>query len=343
MNGARSSAAVALALAALAGAEATARVLEPALPTHRLWYDTLPALRVQQMRELGHADVVFGGHSMVHCGIRPNVVLRAAGRPDLVGYNAALHRGFYGVAVPFLLDAALPMLKPGLVLMGISVFDLNDNGPLISETEEKYTAALLGRRDAVGRSARALAHHSALFRNKGSARRPGRVVRAARARLRSADVIDDDVRDSRHNVGPYGEWLGYASRGFHTTENMRRHLVDDGLHAFEAGGSQVESMKRHLRVLANRGVDVGLVFMPPSSALWGHLPGGAGRRDDVIDVIRKLAADAGLPLLEASCDLHDEDHYADLAHLNGHGREVFSEALGRRLGEAVERGEIRLA
>jgi hypothetical protein len=330
------------ALAAAGVAEAAFRYLEPTLPTHRLWYDTLPAIRVQQMRELRRADVVFCGHSMVHCGIEPGVVLQAAHRPDLVGYNAGLHRGFYGVVGPFLVDTVIPMLRPSLVVLGASVFDLNDNSELLHDTTAKYEQALLGRPDAVGRAARVAAHHSAVFRNKGSVRRPKRVVRALQARVRRTEVVDEDVRDSRNNVGPGGEWLGYAHRGFHTTENMRNHLIGGGLGDFHAGGREIEHMKEWIRRIQALGPEVALCVMRPSDQFWNEVPEGVPARDETVAMIRALGAEAGVAVLEPVADLVDEEHYADIAHLNREGMRRFSTAVGAVLGEAARTGAVTL-
>jgi len=328
--------------AAMAATEASLRLLEPTLPTHRLWYDTLPAIRVQQMKEVGRADVVFGGHSMVHCGIRPGTVLEAASLTHLTAYNAGLHRGFYPVSGPFLVDAAVPMLRPSLVVLGASIFDLNDNSELVQDTRERYERALLGRQDAVGAVARFAALHSAAFRNKGAIRRPRRFVAAVRARLSGTEVVDEDVRDSRNNVGDGGEWLGYAGRGFRTTENMRRHLVEGGLGDFEAGGVQLGEMGRWVRRIEALGPQVAMVLMPPSLALGDAFPDGHRRLAEGRDAIRQLGLDLGIEVLAPECELRDEDHYADLAHLNRSGMERFSAALGRALRASVDAGRISL-
>lgn len=332
-----------VAAALLAAGEVSVRYLEPSLPTHRLWYDTLPAIRMQQMQRLRRVDVVFCGHSMMHCGVQPTTVLTAAGRPDLRGYNAGLHRGFYGVVGPFLVDAVIPTLRPRTVVLGASVFDLNDNGALLHDTRVRYEQALLGRQDVVGTVARSLAARSALFRNARTLLRPRRLAAAVQARLTGREIVDEDVRDSRHNVGEDGEWLGYSARGFHTTDRMREHLVVGGLGDFHAGGREASRMVGWIRRIRELGPEVVLVLMPPSSQLWAELPDGGRLRSEVVARLREVARDAGVELLEPKVDLVDEEHYADLAHLNAAGMQRFSEAVGVSLGEALAAGRVRLA
>jgi hypothetical protein len=288
------------------------------------------------------ADVVFAGHSMVHSGIQPTTVLKAAGRPDLRGYNAGLHRGFYGVTGPFVVDAVIPELQPALVVLGVSIFDLNDNGELLRDTGERYVRALLGRQDVVGQAARVAARHSALFRNKGVLRRPRRLARAVGASVRGTEVVDDDVRDSRNNVGDDGEWLGYSARRFHTTENMRRHLVDGCMGGYDVGGREVANVQTWIRRIQARGPKVALALMRTSDKFWDEIDDGPNRRSESARVIRELASNAGVPLLEPEAPLVDDEHYADIAHLNVFGMQLFSEALGAAMAAAVESGALSL-
>jgi hypothetical protein len=269
-------------------------------------------------------------------------VLDAAGRPDLRGYNAGLHRGFYGVTGPFLVDAVLPMLRPATVVLGVSIFDLNDNGELLHDTTERYERALLGRQDAIGRAARLVAARSALFRNQGALRRPRRVAMAVAARVSGKEVEDDDVRDSRHNVGAEGEWLGYSARGFHTTDKMRAHLIEGGLGNHHVGGRQVSEVEQWLRRIQDRGPRAVLALMRPSDQLWREVADGERHRGEAVETIRALAARVGVTLLEPEVDLVDEEHYADLAHLNRSGMRRFSVALGESLAAAVSAGSLSL-
>jgi hypothetical protein len=97
-------------------------------------------------------------------------------------------------------------------------------------------------------------------------------------------------------------------------------------------------MQTWIRRIEALGPRVALVLMPPSSALWDELPNGAHRKDEVAQIIRRLSAGSRVPLLEPQADLVDEEHYADIAHLNAAGMRTFSAALG----EAMAASGLRL-
>jgi hypothetical protein len=81
--------------------------------------------------------------------------------------------------------------------------------------------------------------------------------------------------------------------------------------------------------------------MRPSSALWSAFLDGPRHRVEAEASIRSLGASLGVPVLEPDPPLVDEEHYADLAHLNQAGMRRFSEAVGERLAAAVEEGALK--
>jgi len=322
----------------VAVAELALRVLEPALPTHRLWHDTLPAVRVRQMKAFrkrwGRADVVFCGSSVVHSGIAPRAVAEGAGLP-LRGYNAALHRGFYAVIGPWLTGTVIPMLRPRILVLGISIYDSNDNGPLLVEEPEKYRRSLLGRDGLVGAVARRLAMASALFRHHRVLIRPRVLLAAARCRAEGTVLPDADVRGSKVSVGDDGEWVGFHGRGFHTTEAMHDHLANGVLGNFCMGGEQLAIVERTVAALRPLVAQLVLTTVPMSRAITELLPNGRADLDDALVAIRAIAERAGVPLIEVDLDLEDEVHFADPAHVNEKGMDRFSRRLGVRLAEVL--------
>ena len=322
--------------AGIAAAETAFRVLEPALPTHRLWHDTLPAVRVRQMRELrrsvGSVDFVLCGASVIHSGIDPALVAEAAGLP-IVGYNAALHRGFYALTGPWLTTTVLPMLRPQVLVLGATIFDLNDNGPLLQEEPERYRRSLLGRPGAVGTVARRLATVSALFRNHQVAVRPRLLARAVAHRRRGTVVPDRDVRESKVSVGPHGEWTGFHGRSYLTTEAMRAHVGTGVLGDYVHGGEQLAIMERTIVELKQRVPHLVLTNVPLSEHLVELLPNGQADVDDASEMLRSMAARVGVTFLDPDFGLTAERHFADVAHVNEHGMAAFSRVLGEQLGD----------
>ena len=332
------------AVVAVVVAELAFRVLEPALPTHRLWHDTLPAVRVRQMRELrrevGSVDFVLCGASVIHSGVDPAIVADAAGLP-IVGYNAALHRGFYAMTGPWLTTTVLPMLRPTVLVLGATIFDLNDNGPLLHEEPERYRQSLLGRPGPVGAAARRLATVSALFRNHQLVIRPRLLARAVGHRRRGTVVPDVDVRGSKVSVGPHGEWTGFHGRSYLTTEAMHTHVAEGVLGDFHLGGQQLAIVERTVADLKKRVPQVLLTNVPISEDLAALLPNGQADIDAANGMLRAMAARLDVPFLDPDFDVVAERDFADVVHVNEHGMAAFSRTLGGLLGDHL-RGDPSL-
>lgn len=327
-----------LVLVVVLGIEGLFRFLEPALPPHRLWYDALPAVRLRQMRALrktqGGADLVFCGSSVVHSGLDPAAVIEASGVP-LTGYNAALHRGFYAVVAPWLERAVVPVLRPKILVLGVSVHDLNDNGPLLTEEPAKYRASLMGRGDLLGRVARRLEPISAAFRHHHLLWRPRQLASSIRHRLEGATAPDPDVRGSKVSLGPHGEWVGFHGREFHTTEAMYDHLAHGCLGDFHVGGTELARVERTIARMKELVPQVVLTTVPYSSQFTTLLPRGQADLDAARATFRAIAERLDVPFLEIDFEGADETHYADLAHCNERGMAACSTSLGTLLGDLL--------
>lgn len=334
--------ALVLVLVVVLATEVLFRWLEPALPPHRLWYDTLPGVRLRQMRALrrrqGGADLVFCGSSVVHSGLDPAAVIRASGIP-MTGYNAAIHRGFYGVIGPWLERAVVPILRPEILVLPVGVHDLNDNGPLVLEETQKYGASLLGRDGLVGHLARLAEPVSAAFRHHHLLWRPRRLASAVRHRLAGTAVPDPDRRGSKVSLGPHGEWIGFHGRHFHTTEAMYDHLANGCLGDFHDGGRELARVERTVARMKELVPQVVLTTVPYSSAFPTILPNGQADIDAALVTFRAMADRLGVPLLEVDPEGSDETHYADLAHCNERGMAAWSESLGTLLGDLLRTRE----
>ena len=336
-------AASAVAAGGVAATEALFRYLEPALPTHRLWYDTLPAVHLRKMRALGRVrggiDVLFCGASVVHCGFDPAAVLRQGDEP-LTGYNAGLHRGFVEIIGPWLEWAAIPILRPKVLVVGLSIADLNDNGTLQREEPRKYRGSLLGRRDVIGTLARRLEPRSAAFRNHRMLRSPRRLASAVAHRRAGTAAADVDVRASRVSLGAWGEWTGFHGREFLTTENMYEHIAHGALGDYRAGGEQVRIIEGWITRFRELVPEVVLSSVPLSTKLPEVLPHGDADMDDYAEVLRGIAARTGVPLLEPTPDLVDEDDFADFVHVNEKGMAKLSASVGEQLAEHLRPGVV---
>lgn len=339
---------LALAALAVAVAELLFRYLEPALPPHHLWYDSLPAVHLAQMRRLrrekGGADLAFCGSSVVHSGLDPAAVIDAAGVP-MVGYNAALHRGFFAAVGPWVERAVVPILRPKILVLGVAINDLNDNGPLMNEEPRLYNASLLGRSDVVGWLARRLEPISVAFRHHQILLRPKLLLAAVRHRRAGTVMHDNDKRASKVSLGPNGEWIGFHGRRFHTTLTMFDHIANGILGDYHPGGKQLAIVEEVIARLKERVPQVVLTTIPVSKQFGDvvGLPNGQADLDDALAQLRAMAARLDVPLLEPDPEREDETHYADIAHCNERGMAAWSKEFGELLGDLLRSRETARA
>lgn len=331
---------VVLVLVGIVAAELLARYLEPALPPHRLWYDSLPAVHLARMRRLrrekGGADLVFSGSSVVHSGLDPAAVIEAAGLP-MVGYNAALHRGFFAAVGPWVERAVVPILGPKILVLGVAINDLNDNGRLMVEEPRNYNSSLLGRSDAIGWVARRLESISVAFRHHQILLRPKLLLTAINKRRAGKVMRDNDPRASKVSLGPNGEWLGFHGRRHHTTKALFDRIANGILGDYHPGGEQLAIVEGVIARLKERVPELVLTTVPLSHqfAEAVGLPNGRADLEDALVQFRAMAARLDVPLLEPDPERNDETHYADIAHCNERGMAAWSHEFGVLLGDLL--------
>ena len=312
--------AVAAALAA-STVELLARSLSDRLPAPRVWHDPVAQLKVAQMeglrREGAGAGVVFGGSSQVLEGVHPPTVAPELGRR---AYNAALHRGFLPLTERWLLDEVLPRLRPRLVVLGVGVLDLTDNGIGQYEVVDRFEGALARRRDATARLRRTAIERSAVLRH-------GLAVRGSTVMLR-------DLR-----VGEYGEGLEFADATEYRLSDKKRAYIEDELLAdYETGPKCIETLGRIVAGIRATGAAVVVVELPHTDELLPMLPGGQPRVDRARQELRRAVSELGVRLVD---DLfapagREQRWFADCIHLNGAGMRMASEVLRDALADELE-------
>lgn len=301
------------------GAEIGARLIAPYLPEPMLYADESTAVKAVQLERLGDADrcatIVLAGNSMTRDDLVPSRM--ASGLEEGVAvYNAALDAASPELLTRWLPDHVLPAADPGLVVIGLSSFDLNDEARISSSALDSFDAAPLSRHDAFGRLQRPLLRHLALFRHRGELRNPVTVWSAldrARRRVREVRPDPDGIPGVLDADG-----AGLSRRGLHYTPApgsdtlVRRELLND----FSIGGDQASNLRRLVSDLEDTGVDVVLAVLPVTDDYIAAHPDGAADHDRFLGLLDEIAADTDVTGL----DLHDwaeTEDFADTHHLAG--------------------------
>jgi hypothetical protein len=306
--------------AVVAGAEATARALSPRLPAVRLWHDPVAQLKVEQMerrrRRGATGGVVFAGSSQVLEGVRPSVAAPGLG---LRAYNAALHRGFLPLTERWLLEEVLPRLAPRLVVLGIGVLDLTDNGVGQYEVVDRFEAAIARRSDRAAVLRHRLLRESALLRH-------------GLATTGSAKVVLADLR-----IGPEGEGLEFAAATeYRLSEKKRAYIEDELLADYRTGPRCLSALERIVAGVLATGSRLVLVQLPHTEELLPMLPGGPERVATARSELAALAERCGVRLVDDLVSMSAEQRlFADCIHLNGAGMAAASARLAEALREEL--------
>ena len=299
-----------------------ARRLASARPEARLWHDPvlqLKAVQLQARRDAGATGgVVFAGSSQVLEGVAPSLAAPGAG---LRAYNAAVHRGFLPLTERWLLDVVLPLVEPALVVLGLGILDLNDNGVAQYEVVERFEAAPARRRGPVATARRTLHERSELARRLLARRGPSVVLR--------------DVR-----VGPDGEGLEFATATeYRLSEKKRAYVEDELLGDYEFGPRTVAALDRVVTGVRATGSELALVEMPVTEELVPMLPRGEADLRAVRQVLRREADRHRVRLVTEVAEVTDRRWFADCVHHHGAGMAHVSQLLaGALAGEYGKQG-----
>lgn len=306
--------AVALVLVALlAAAEAAARLRERRLPAYRYWHDQLTTGKWHQLRALRReppVDVVLAGSSQMLMALDPTAM-------PFRCYNAAFYRAVPTVMTEWLRDEVLPALRPRLVVWGVSILDLNDNGPFHAGIHAKYLASP-ARRPGLKRW---LLTHSAL-------------VRRRKGLLRTDDPTSAKPLDSL--LGPMGKGLEYVAYDSYRLSDDKREFIQTQIVAsFAMGGRQVEALREGARVVRAAGARLLLVEVPCTEEFVAMYPNGAADLAEARRLMDAVADEIGVPFVKSSDDL-PERWFADCVHLNGVGMREWTEGIAPLLRETLE-------
>ena len=316
-------------LVALAIAELAARALERRLPPYQHWHDRLLTGKWHQVRALRReppVDVVIAGGSQGLMAFDPFVVAPA----PLRCYSAAFYRGIPKVVSRWLVDFVLPATRPRVVVWGLSIADLNDNGKLQREIDERFVANFRLRRDAVSRLRTWAVANSALVRRGPLLINPRRVLREVRAAR-----VPTRAKPLSRLLGPMGKGLEYADfDAFQLTPEKAAFIHDELVANFYLGGEQVREIGRVADAARARGARLLLVELPTTEEFREMYPHGEADFTEARRVLSSLAAERGFEFVPVTQEL-PKHWFADCIHLNGVGMQKWSTMLSDRVASAL--------
>lgn len=305
--------AVAAVLVALLGAaEAAARLRERRLPPYRFWHDQLTTGKWHQLRALRReppVDVVLAGSSQMLMALDPTAM-------PFRCYNAAFYRAVPTVMTEWLRDEVLPRLRPRLVVWGVSILDLNDNGPFHAGIHAKYTASP-AREPGLRRW---LLTHSALYRRR-------------RRGSRGDDPTSGKPLDTL--LGPMGKGLEYVHYDSYRLTDEKREFIETQIVAsFAMGGRQVDALRDGARLIRATGARLLIVEVPCTEEFVAMYPNTDADLAEARRVLRGVAEELGVEFVQSSDDL-PERWFADCVHLNGVGMREWTTLLAPVVEEAL--------
>lgn len=294
------------------------------------WHDRFTMHKELQMRRLqraGGVDVVVIGTSMMLYGVDPVVLTRRTG---LRVYNASIYRGVPTVSEAWLRDRVLPMLRPQVVVVGMSPVEVNDNSPLNTRLGE-YRDAPVWRGGVLRSLHRQAALRSWLALYLPMARQPRRFLSVLLRGLRSPHrwTVPLEVPGV---LGREGQGEDFADRSFKVMPRMRELVMQQVGRDYDNGGEQESAYRRIAELVQESGARVVFAAMPLPAELHDEVfQGGRANWAAQYDRLAALADEVGAPLVDVAEGFEDSRYYGDLVHLNGEGRQVFSERLADAL------------
>lgn len=301
-------------------AESTARLVLSDRPGEIRWYDATTQLKVEQMEELGHADLVVAGTSMAWQAFVPDELRAETG---LVTYNAGLAGGTPEVMQRWLLEEVVPRLEPTTVVWGLSSFDV---APAWGEQQRAiYDDALATRAGWMGDLERWMAERSELVANRT-------VLRSISDTFgQGADDRAAELDEAARFLGPGGERLDFRV----DLGAERREIVEARLVGFAPSAADLATIEATVRALEAGGIEVVLAELPvPDRFVAAHPVGTAGFASVRI-ALADLAARVGVRFIAATDGFDDAD-FVDYTHLDQDAAAAFSRGFAAALVSGVD-------
>jgi hypothetical protein len=229
----------------------------------------------------------------------------------------------------WLADEVLPATRPRLVVWGLSILDLNDNGPFHRDITDRYETAPARCRGPL-RALFWLRVHSALVRRAGLLARP---VHSARVLRRG----DETRKPLSRLLGPMGKGLEYDHADSYRLSEQKREFIETQIVPdFSMGGRQVDALRRGVAVVQASGARLMFLEMPCGPEFRAMYPRGDSDVDQARDLLQRVAGEVGAGWLDPGSGELPLNWYADPVHLNGVGMARWTEEVGSALARAGE-------
>lgn len=318
-------------LAVLLAAETTARVLEPRLPEPGDWFSPEAARLVREMDDAAatgvHSDVLVTGSSQAGRDVVPAVVSAELGR-DAVVHNVSLAKGGQALMMQrWLLDVAVPRLRPDTVVWGISSLDFNPARR--SESIGRYESVRATRSGAFGAADRALARTSALARNRAALRDLGPMLQVVAGRDLS-DALPDRAPPQAITFTPGRTRSLTGARRERMLAREAAQTAQGPLRDFQVGRDEIGAFRRTLRSLRDAGIRVHVAIMPVQRGYVDAHPNGA---DDYVAwrrAVLRAARAEGVPISDHT-DAFASDAFIDFEHLGPSSAREFSRMIAAEI------------
>lgn len=302
--------------------EFAVRAIERRLPEPLVWHTVEAQNKVRQMDQFatrGGASVAVLGTSVVISGINPDIIDAAIGGRQRV-YNTALASGVPALMDPWTTGVVIPRLRPSLLVLGVTSYDLSDDKQGIDFTEA-FLSSPGGRR--VTGSATAidnidwwLRRHLSIWNDRISLRDPNAVFDAIRG---DAPPLDHEVAFTT----PSG-WISFSD----SFTPVLRVKVDQ----WKIGTRNVAALQELLQTARAKGIKVAIVDMPVTNEYIAHHPNGEADYVTFRTALRDIAARTGALALEFD-SMRDHRYFFDEVHLNELGATVLTRDLVAALEE----------
>lgn len=333
--------AAAATIAVLLLGEAAAAVVGSRLAEPQVWADRAQEVKVAQMDSLAQAgcvDVVVTGNSMVRDAVVPAELVAALG--PVTAYNAALDAATPALVEPWMVEVVQERLEPGLVVVGLSSFDLNVNSKAGNAALDAFLSSPGGREGFLAEWDREISQRSALVRHRSQLRDPGGLAKAVTEPAPTPEPLPkEDGRAVIPGVlGPDGEGrsrrdLRYTGPGSAGARFASSQLLADFAMADDPA-AEVAELVEAIRSGSGR-PSVAVLLLPTTDAFAELHPGGRDQQAAAEAAVVEGARRAGAPLLDLRTLELPDDAFADTHHLNGTGAAELSRSLARRLPEVA--------